>query len=326
MRSSPARSTEYHFSFSEIEAIRDTKAEILLPIEQAEPDRPTLTVLSGVHAGQTFVLDAPEVLIGRAPHAHVFLTDDGLSRHHARILARDDGSYLVEDLGSTNGTFVGRARIKKRVLSSGDRVQFGPNISMRLSIVDSGDVALATQLYEASTRDALTRAYNRKYFLERLAAEMAYAQRHRTPVGVVVFDIDHFKTVNDTHGHAAGDSVLREVAARVAATVRTEDVFARHGGEEFAVLVRGVAREGMAAFAERLRQRIEGLDVSHEPERDGSGEWRLGEATHIAVTISAGVASLEEIPTGSAPGLLLALADERMYDAKKAGRNRVVAG
>jgi diguanylate cyclase (GGDEF)-like protein len=181
---------------------------------------------------------------------------------------------------------------------------------LRFGLAAPDEEALARQLYESSTRDALTRLYNRQYVSDRLTAEIAYAQRHQTQVSVLLFDIDHFKRTNDSFGHAAGDAVLRRVAAQASKAVRTEDVVARYGGEEFLVLVRGVSPEHTRLLAERLRGAIERLSIA----------W---ETRTLKATVSIGVASLSECRESRTAAELIALADGRLYRAKAAGRNRV---
>jgi diguanylate cyclase (GGDEF)-like protein len=129
---------------------------------------------------------------------------------------------------------------------------------------------------------------------------------------VVLFDLDHFKKVNDTHGHLAGDVVLRVVAAQVQRTIRTEDVLARYGGEEFVLLVRGIPHRNVAHFGERVRKAVDRLTVP----------W---ENIQLKATISVGVASLSELDATATGEILLHRADERLYRAKSAGRNRVIA-
>jgi diguanylate cyclase (GGDEF)-like protein len=251
-----------------------------------------------------------ETLIGRGKDCHVRLDDAGTSRNHARIVLAEDGRHLLEDLGSTNGTFVDGKRVQRQELSSGDRIYIGPNIIISFAILDSQAVRLTHQMYESSVRDPLTRAHNRRYLVERLASEIAYARRHKTRLGLLLFDLDHFKRVNDTHGHLAGDEVLREIAALVSRMIRAEDVFARFGGEEFVVLVRGIEHTNVARFAERLRSAVERLEIP-------------AESVVLHVTISVGFVSIEELPDDerTADGLLRT-ADERLYQAKTGGRNR----
>ena len=189
-------------------------------------------------------------------------------------------------------------------------MQIGPALVLRFGFIAADEEALARQLYEASTRDGLTRLYNRKYATRRLAEEFAYAQRHGTPLGVALFDLDHFKRVNDTFGHQAGDGVLRVVAAQVQKTIRAEDVLSRYGGEEFLVLVRGIEHKNVGVLAERIRKGVAGLSIP----------W---ESRTLRVTVSIGVASLSECGPGPTPEALVKLADERLYEAKAAGRNCV---
>ena len=277
--------------------------------------RAVLTVVSGPSMGRVFGLEptGEETIIGRGKEAHARIDDAGASRAHARILSSKDGVYTIEDLGSTNGTFVDGNRIERAPLHSGVRIHIGPNVILSFSIVDAQAERVAHQLYESAVRDPVTRAHNRRYLVERLASEFAYARRHRTHLALILFDLDHFKRVNDTHGHLVGDDVLREVSAAMQRLVRAEDVFARFGGEEFVLLVRGIEHVNVSRFAERVRQAVERLEIASE-------------AMVVRVTISLGVASLEELASDQreADGLLR-LADERLYKAKTGGRNRVRA-
>jgi diguanylate cyclase (GGDEF)-like protein len=158
-------------------------------------------------------------------------------------------------------------------------------------------------------RDALTRVYNRRYFDQQLNVEISYATRHASPVAVLMLDIDYFKKVNDEHGHNAGDAVLIAVAAELAKCVRTEDVVARLGGEEFALIVRSDAKAA-SLLAERIRARIEALTV------------HVG-GRALRVTVSIGVASLDCIEAGEGSAALVGCADRRLYRAKQLGRNGV---
>ena len=201
-------------------------------------------------------------------------------------------------------------KVDRADLATGDRVQVGPAFVLRFGVIAADEAALARQLYEGSTRDAMTQLYNRKYASERLAAEVAYAHRHDTVVGVILFDIDHFKRVNDSFGHAAGDLVLRVLAAQAQRMVRAEDVVARFGGEEFIVIVRGIPRQNVLVLADRLRRAVERLSIP----------WQSGT---LKTSVSLGVASLHECGAGATSDALVALADERLYRAKAEGRNRV---
>ncbi len=282
-----------------------------VPAEARTRDRATLTVMSGVNAGQVFALEQDACMVGRDRDAEVRIEDAGISRIHARITRTTADQYFVEDLNSTNGTFIDGRRIQRAELRTGDHIQFGPNAALSFSLKDAREEALARQLYESSTRDPLTAAFNRRYFNDRLAGEVAYATRHKTHLATVLFDLDHFKQINDRYGHLAGDQVLRFVAVQVTKSIRTEDVFARWGGEEFVVLVRGIDHQNVALFANRLCRAVE----------RGRIEWG---GVALRPTVSAGVASIEECDNPS-PQTLMTLADERLYRAKNTGRNRVIA-
>jgi diguanylate cyclase (GGDEF)-like protein len=202
-------------------------------------------------------------------------------------------------------------RVVRQQLSDGDVIQLGPRVVFRYSVTDSGEERILRQLYESSVKDSLTGAYNREYLGERLKAEVAYAKRHGLALSVVMLDIDHFKKVNDTYGHLAGDAVLTATVTVAGRALRGEDVLARYGGEEFVVVLRGISLPGATGVGERLRTNVEATNVPFE-----SGVIRC--------TISVGVASIACAESVTAEALV-AIADRRLYLAKRAGRNRVVA-
>ena len=164
------------------------------------------------------------------------------------------------------------------------------------------------QLQTLATIDPLTKLMNRRVLDARLDQEFARAARYRHPLGCMMLDVDHFKKVNDTHGHLVGDRVLAQVGALITATIRKTDVAARYGGEEFVVVVPESSRTGALVLAERLRHAVAsgGRDSSDLPR----------------VTVSVGIATTE-LGVASAQDLLRR-ADEALYEAKEAGRNRIV--
>ena len=168
------------------------------------------------------------------------------------------------------------------------------------------------QSLEAAVTDPLTGLHNRRYMSGQLDALVARAVRDGQPVSALLLDIDHFKKINDSFGHDAGDEVLREFAVRLASNVRAVDLPCRHGGEEFVVVMPETALEDAERIAERIR-----LHVSGAPFRVAGGREVL------TVTISIGVASTHG--EGDTPDLLLKRADEALYEAKASGRNRVIA-
>jgi len=275
-------------------------------------DRCTLTVLAGPTPGAILSVDGDEIVIGRGRDASARIDDPGMSRRHARVFRKADG-YFIEDLGSTNGTFVeGEQVAYARQLKDGDRIQIGRNSLLQVALQDEAEHRAVRELYESAVRDPLTRVYNRRHLDERLKGEFAYATRHRTAVSVLVIDVDHFKNVNDTLGHAAGDAVLRSLSASISRIVRTEDLVARYGGEEFVVVARGIESPNAMKLAERIRVSIAMMEV-------------LWNGTPVSVTVSIGSATLSAEVPYTGPDALLAAADRALYQAKSAGRNRVVA-
>lgn len=271
-------------------------------------DRAVLLRMDGVQAGLIIGMEHFPFTVGRHPTNSLRVDEDSISRFHARIVKNGD-EFVVEDLGSRNGVFVASKRVTRARLDHDSWLQFGPRVSFRFSLTDVREERLLRKLYESSTRDALTGAYNRLHFEERLRAEVAYAVRHRTPCSLLVIDLDHFKRVNDTYGHPAGDAVLKRAAEACTRALRAEDVFARFGGEEFAVVLRGIELSGAARLGERLRQAVAAELVEHDGHQ-------------IRATLSAGCASLACCVTPSADELI-AIADRRLYAAKAQGRNRV---
>jgi two-component system, cell cycle response regulator len=273
--------------------------------------RPRLAIMTGARAGEVITLDMKdELVIGRSRESDCRLNEAGVSRIHCRFFRGDQG-YSVEDLGSTNGTRVNGVAISRATLQSGDRVQIGDNLVIQFALLDNAEESLAQHLYEMSTRDPLTGAVNRRYFSARLDAELAHARRHNTPLSLMLLDLDFFKSVNDEFGHAAGDLLLKAVVDEIQVIIRAEDLLSRHGGEEFALLVRAATVDNAACLAERIRTRIEALEVTYE-----------GRA--IRATISIGVAGAVEC-AGGTQDELLAITDRRLYAAKTHGRNRVVS-
>jgi two-component system, cell cycle response regulator len=281
-----------------------------ISIEIEQRDRALLLRMDGIHAGQVLSLMKDEVMIGRNPDNDFIIDDAGVSRRHAKI-TRIGHEYVLTEVNARNGTLVQGQKVVRTPLHDGDFVQLGPRAAFRFSMVDLKQEKLLEKLFESSTRDALTGAYNRKHFDERLLSEIAYALRHESKMSLILFDIDHFKKVNDTKGHPAGDAVLRHVAGIALSRLRTEDMFARVGGEEFAILLRGVDVQGAARLAERLRSNVSASPTQFE-------------GALIPVTMSAGCAALGCADPATAE-VLLRVADERLYAAKSAGRNRVIA-
>jgi two-component system, cell cycle response regulator len=273
-------------------------------------DRCTLTLLTSVEAGLVYWIDSEETVLGRGHGCRVRIEDSALSRRHCRILQRAEG-HFIEDLGSTNGTFVdGEALRQPRRLEDGVRIQMGRDTVLKFSVQDELEMRATRRLYESAMHDPLTGVYNRRYLDDHLEAEFAFAARHGSSLSLMLIDADHFKRVNDTWGHAAGDTALKALAGHLQRSVRTEDMIARFGGEEFAVLAREITLDGARAVAERIRLLVEATPV------------QLDDGQIVTITVSVGVVTLGGDRQFSSADALLEAADEALYRAKEAGRNR----
>ncbi len=273
-------------------------------------DRAVLFVLRGPQHGAVFRLYRQSTLVGRGEGADVRLSDDGVSREHARLTLDEDGVY-IEDLRSRNGTTIGERLLAARErLADGDHIWFGSNTIARFSMMSELEEEALRTLQELSLRDSLTRAYNRRYLDDRLQSELSYARRHGTDLSLLLLDIDHFKLVNDRFGHAAGDAVLKLVAASIQRMLRPEDTLARYGGEEFVVIARGTSLRNAQILGERIRKQIREIELEAGPGL-------------IKVTTSVGVSSATPRAVYDSAAEMLAAADEALYEAKSHGRDLV---
>lgn len=285
------------------------------PMEMAEKKPPTgdacLVNLHppGPDIGKRVPLLIAQYIVGRDSEAGFVVSRSSVSRQHARLYRDDAGAWWVEDLNSTNGTFVNENRIKQQQLSDADQVRFGDAIYKFLS-GSNIESAYHEAIHNMAIQDGMTGIHNKRYFMEFLEREIAVCVRHSHPLTLVMFDVDHFKKINDGHGHLAGDAVLKDLAARIKPRIRREDLFARYGGEEFACVLPSTALPGGIVFAEHLRTLIE--------ERATVFDNQV-----IKFTISLGVTTLHR-ETGVDPASLIKRADENLYSAKRNGRNRVV--
>jgi two-component system cell cycle response regulator len=285
-----------------------SRADLAAALAARAQQRPCLIIASGGSTiGKMFRVDE-EVTVGRAATATVRLDQDGVSRLHAKFVLTPEGGVDILDLDSRNGTFVNGERVSRLALRDGDKIQIGTATILKFSYQDALDEALQQNLYESATRDSLTGLANKRTFTETVAKEFSFAKQHRRPLALVAFDLDRFKRINDTHGHPAGDFVLRTLAKVLSASVRVEDLLARVGGEEFAIVLRDTSEARATECAERIRAAVEATEFVHEGKR-------------IPVTLSLGVVAL----SGEADvEQLIATADKRLYAAKGAGRNCVV--
>lgn len=271
------------------------------------PRSACVVVIHGEGLGKRVDIGERPILIGRLQEADLPLEHKSVSRQHCRIW-RDGNHYRIRDLGATNPTRLNDVRIAPEArLEDGDRITVGESI-LKFIGRDNVEANYHEEIYQLATQDPLTDLYNRRHFCEMADKEIARAARHQRMLALCIIDVDLFKPVNDRYGHIAGDEVLRVIAATVRRHARGDDVAARIGGEEFALLLPECALEDAVATAERLRAAVEATTFTPggEPQR---------------ITISIGVAPLA--PDREARGPLMAAADAALYRAKREGRNRV---
>ena len=265
-----------------------------------------ILIYGGSDLGKRFTLNR-DVTIGRDNSNDICIDMQFVSRQHARI-ARHDKQWFVSDLGSRNGTQVnGEAVTGETQLTNGDQIKVGGAI---FKYIAGGNVETLfhEEIYRMTIFDGLTHVHNKRYLLDFLDREIARARRFESPLSVLMLDIDHFKAVNDTHGHQAGDFVLERVAGAMKKLVRREQLLARYGGEEFCIVLPELDLAQVRAFCETVRQKIE------------SDRHLFESTTELRVTISIGAAML----SGSMErDDILSAADAQLYEAKKGGRNRV---
>jgi two-component system cell cycle response regulator len=266
-----------------------------------------LVVIYGLDLGRKYDLAKSETVVGRASKADICVDQESVSRNHACITNTKKG-VRIRDLGSTNGTFVNDGLVEgEQELRNGDLVKIGRTI---FKFIAGGNVEAAyhDEIYRMKTMDGLTQVQNRRYFDEQLDREFSRSRRYERVLSLVMLDIDHFKHINDSHGHLAGDAVLKQLASTVKVKIRHEDVFARYGGEEFGIILPEIDLKGARQFAEKVRRLVEQQQFTFEKHK-------------IPVTVSLGVALLKTEHRAAAD--LVNAADEKLYEAKTSGRNRV---
>lgn len=272
---------------------------------------PALVVVYGSQLGKTFYLQHPTLTIGRASSADIHLEEDSISRRHARIGVSRDVTTVC-DLDSTNGLFINGHRIREGELKDGDRLHLGETVLKYLS-GRSAESRFHEDVYRLMTLDELTQAFNRQYFHESLKREISRVQRYRRCLSLALLDIDRFKGINDSLGHAAGDAVLKAFVTLITGNIRRSDLLARYGGDEFALVLPEIDAASALTVCEKLRSLVAAYPFAF------GGQ-------NVPVTTSIGLQCCDHSAGEITPGELIAAADRRLYEAKQAGRNCVRAG
>lgn len=272
-------------------------------------DSACLLIIQGDKIGRKIPLKEGVTLIGRTGETDITIEDSNVSRHHASIINHRD-HFTIEDKLSTNGTYVNTQRITDHRLKDRDLIMIG-NTVLKFLRLDNLEIAYHDELYRLATRDRFLGIYNKSYCMEKLRKEIINSRRYRKEFSLILFDIDHFKTINDTHGHPAGDAVLKQLSALTENCLREVDTLGRYGGEEFIVILPETDINLGALVAERIRATVHSATFSYK-------------SISISVTVSLGISSLVQLPEESlTPERLIEQADASLYQAKQGGRNRV---
>lgn len=289
--------------------LTDIKAALAAAENEAAEKPAALLVVGGDLNGTIFDITGGEVTVGRNPDNTIPLEFNGISRYHFKVVSQDGNNHFVQDAGSRNGTFLNNKKIEGQVqLQKGDMIKLG---NIALKYLPKGDPERLTydKLQHEANTDKHTGCFNKGYFNNALDLEVKKSKVTGTPLSLIVFDLDHFKKLNDGYGHDAGDFVLKEMAGLIRKHgVRDLDVFARYGGEEFVILLPKTNLKQAFEIAERLRKLVEGHEFTYEEKR-------------LPVTASIGVADYRQgVATGTD---LFKRADEAVYKSKQGGRNQV---
>jgi two-component system, cell cycle response regulator len=269
-----------------------------------------LVVVRGAGTGNKFLLHKDEMTIGRADEVDVRLAKAGVSRRHALVQRRGEQQFVLIDQQSTNGTFVNAERIQEIALKDQDLIAIGDS-RLKFIAADSPEQPYYEELYCQAQLDKALQIYNKHYFLSRLDEELRRHQHFSSSLSLIMLDVDHFKRLNDTHGHLAGDAALVHLAEVTTKQIRETDVLCRYGGEEFGVIMPQTNLQQALAIAERIRLAVAATPVDH-----------AGKV--IAMTISLGISGDIHLTQPYTREALITQADKALYDAKRQGRDRAV--
>jgi two-component system cell cycle response regulator len=277
-------------------------------IKKAQKALPCLRQISGRSIGKKFPLKKGSNILGRDPGLEICIQDSSISRRHAEVVLHEDKRLSIIDLNSTNGVYLNDEKIKNVIIDAGCIIRFGGVV---FKYISGGDIEAVyhDELHNLANLDGLTGIYNRKYLMDYLSNEFKRCKNLSVPLSFILFDLDHFKNVNDTYGHLAGDYVLKETSKIISSTVlRSNDIFGRYGGEEFSVILGETPILRSTEIAERIRHAV----ANHNFEYDGK---------KLPITISIGVSSITDSTQSYEE--LIAETDKLLYKAKSNGRNKV---
>ena len=253
----------------------------IMPVEASDrPAMPCIVHISGALTDTVYWLSADkELKIGRAPENDLCIRDQSVSQFHARVVLTPKGAVFVQDLGSTNGTFVNGEKIVRHTLWDGDKIHIGRQQVLRFCFQADAQPEAAGSSKTDAARDALTGVYTRQYALTRIEKDFIQAKMRHQDLALLMFDVDGFEEIKETHGPGTCDMVLREVAKVVSSVLRREDIFARYDERTFSVLLRYQTEAAVVALAQRIGRVVKYHSYPHEGKK-------------IRVTLSLGISSL----------------------------------
>ena len=253
----------------------------IMPVEASDrPAMPCIVHISSTLTDTVYWLSADkELKIGRAPENDLCIRDQSVSQFHARVVLTPKGAVFVQDLGSTNGTFVNGEKVVRHTLWDGDKIHIGRQQVLRFCFQADAQPEANSSSKTDAARDALTGVYTRQYALTRIEKDFIRAKMRHQDLALLMFDVDGFEEIKETHGPDTGDMVLREVAKVVSSVLRREDIFARYDEHTFSVLLSYQTEAAVVALAQRIGRVVKYHSYPHEGKK-------------IRVTLSLGISSL----------------------------------
>jgi diguanylate cyclase (GGDEF)-like protein len=264
-------------------------------------DQATLTMLTGNSAGRVYKLQQEKTVLGRGKTVDIKVVDNGVSREHARIIRWVGMAFVVEDLGSMNGTYINGRKVERAPIQSGDRVQLGPSAQLRFALTDSTESRLQEKLYSERSRDPATDVYSREHMLRQMRLELAYARRHDSDVSIVLVAIEGYAEMLRTRGDEFCAELIHDFAGRIADCGRIEDLVARYSDSMLAVLLRTTSIDSAILYARRALERSN----------------QAGYADGVTLELRMGIAAMSELPNHTRPEDFARLAELRVEHASK---------